>query len=213
MRSVFGGLLAALALAGGVAAAPAWAQQATIKLAYLADPSHEAVMWALRQGKVKSDKVKVEATPLDISALIQATAARTYDIIQTAAMAVPRAREAALYLEGRWHGLQFLESDLAGRSPIERLDVALLQRLVLGPLFGIDDPRTSQRLDFVGGIRGTGELERRVAGGAAACAFALHPTSMEELLAIADAGGIMLPKSTWFEPKLRDGMFCHGFTG
>jgi NitT/TauT family transport system substrate-binding protein len=107
-----GGFLAALAFAAsalaGVACstAPA-AAQATVKFGYLADPSHEAVMWAIRNGKVKSDKVKVEATPLDISALIQATAARTYDIIQTAAMAVPRAREKGLDLRIVGTGLRY----------------------------------------------------------------------------------------------------------
>ncbi len=77
------------------------------------------------------------------------------------------------------------------------------------PILGIDDPRTSKRIDFVGGIRGLGELERRVDSGEMAVAFALHPTSINELLAIADAGKIMPPKSTWFEPKLRDGMVVH----
>jgi ABC-type nitrate/sulfonate/bicarbonate transport system substrate-binding protein len=115
MRSgLLGGILAALALAFGPVAGPAWVPawspawaETTIKLGYLADPSHEAIMWALRNGKVKSDKVKVEATPLDISALIQATAARTYDVIQTAAMAVPRAREKGLDLRIIGTGLRY----------------------------------------------------------------------------------------------------------
>jgi uncharacterized protein (DUF1015 family) len=85
----------------------------------------------------------------------------------------------------------------------------LLQKHVLKPIFGIDDPRTSQRINFVGGIRGPDELEKLVNGGEYACAFSLFPTSLEDLMAIADAGHIMPPKSTWFEPKLRDGMFCH----
>jgi uncharacterized protein (DUF1015 family) len=80
---------------------------------------------------------------------------------------------------------------------------------VLDPVFGINDSRTSDRLSFVGGIRGTGELEKLVNGGQFACAFALFPTGIDELMAIADGGGIMPPKSTWFEPKLRDAMFCH----
>ena len=94
-------------------------------------------------------------------------------------------------------------------DPIERLDVTLLQKYVLAPLFGIDDPRTSKRIQFVGGIRGPGELEKRVRSGEDACAFSMFPTSIEDLMAIADAGGIMPPKSIWFEPKLRDAMFCH----
>ena len=95
------------------------------------------------------------------------------------------------------------------RSPIEKLDVTLLQKYVLAPLFGIDDPRTSKRINFVGGIRGTAELEKLVNAGEYACAFSLFPTSIDDLMTIADAGGIMPPKSTWFEPKLRDAMFCH----
>jgi uncharacterized protein (DUF1015 family) len=96
-----------------------------------------------------------------------------------------------------------------GASPVERLDVTLLQRFVFAPILGIDDPRTSQRLQFVGGIRGTGELERLVDGGEFACAFSMFPTRIEDLMAIADAGELMPPKSTWFEPKLRDAMFSH----
>jgi uncharacterized protein (DUF1015 family) len=80
---------------------------------------------------------------------------------------------------------------------------------VLAPIFGIDDPRTSQRIHFVGGIRGIAELEKLVSNGEYACAFSMFPTSIEDLMTIADTGGIMPPKSTWFEPKLRDGMFCH----
>jgi uncharacterized protein (DUF1015 family) len=119
----------------------------------------------------------------------------------------PRPHEFDLYLEGRWQRLRFGAALTAVEDPAERLDVAWLQRQVLAPLFGIENPRTSERLGFVGGIRGPGELERLVDGGEAACAFALHPTGIEELMAIADAGGIMPPKSTWFEPKLRDAMF------
>jgi uncharacterized protein (DUF1015 family) len=114
-----------------------------------------------------------------------------------------------LYLGERWHTLRFRPERTAGRSGTEGLDVTLLQELVLRPLLGIDDPRTSQRINFVGGIRGTGELEKLVQSGDYACAFSLFPTSIEDLMAVADAGGIMPPKSTWFEPKLRDGMFCH----
>ena len=92
---------------------------------------------------------------------------------------------------------------------MESLDVSALQEHILSSVFGIDDPRTSQRIDFVGGIRGTAELEKLVNSGEYACAFSMFPTSIEDLMAIADAGGIMPPKSTWFEPKLRDAMFCH----
>jgi uncharacterized protein (DUF1015 family) len=115
--------------------------------------------------------------------------------------------ELGLYLEGRWRTLRFHPALAAAGEPVDQLDVALLQRHVLGPVFGIEDPRTSKRIGFVGGIRGPGELERLVQQGEAACAFALYPTGIEELMAIADGGGIMPPKSTWFEPKLRDALF------
>jgi uncharacterized protein (DUF1015 family) len=110
-----------------------------------------------------------------------------------------------LYLGDRWRTFA-LAAPPAGASPVERLDYELLSRQVLAPLLGIEDLRTDRRIDFVGGIRGVPELERRVDEGRAAAAFALHPASIDDLFAIADAGEIMPPKSTWFEPKLRDGL-------
>jgi uncharacterized protein (DUF1015 family) len=107
----------------------------------------------------------------------------------------------------RWYA--FTLKPRAGASVIDALDVSLLQDEVLAPLLGIDDPRRSERIDFVGGIRGTGELEKLVREGRAAVAFSLYPTSLEELMAVADANEIMPPKSTWFEPKLRSGLFLH----
>lgn len=115
----------------------------------------------------------------------------------------------SLYLNSRWHTLKFQKKHLASADAIENLDVTLLQKHVLGPVFGIDDPRTSKRISFVGGIRGTEELETLVDSGEFACAFSMFPTSIGDLMDIADAGSIMPPKSTWFEPKLRDAMFCH----
>jgi uncharacterized protein (DUF1015 family) len=120
-----------------------------------------------------------------------------------------RKHEVALYVGGRWRTLFFRPRFAATKDPIEKLDVTLLQKYVLDPLFGIEDPRTSNRINFVGGIRGTAELERLVNAGDYVCAFCLFPTSIEDLMTVADAGGIMPPKSTWFEPKLRDAMFCH----
>jgi uncharacterized protein (DUF1015 family) len=117
--------------------------------------------------------------------------------------------ELGLYLGGRWLTLRFHDALTHATDAIERLDVSLLQSHVLKPLLGITDPRTSQRVHFVGGIRGASELERLVNSGECACAFSMFPTSIEDLMTIADAGGIMPPKSTWFEPKLRDAMFCH----
>ena len=94
---------------------------------------------------------------------------------------------------------------------IEKLDVSLLQDNLLAPVLGIDDPRTSKRIDFVGGIRGTKELVKLVDSGKAAVAFSMYPTTLDQLMDIADAGAIMPPKSTWFEPKLRDGLVVHNF--
>jgi uncharacterized protein (DUF1015 family) len=120
-----------------------------------------------------------------------------------------RKHELGFFLGGKWRTLHFRPQFAATADPIEKLDVTLLQKYVLAPLFGIDDPRTSKRINFVGGIRGTAELEKLVNSGDYACAFSMFPTSIEDLMTIADAGGIMPPKSTWFEPKLRDAMFCH----
>ena len=131
-------------------------------------------------------------------------------IIESGGAATPaRKHELGLYLEGKWSTLKFRPQFTDSTDPIETLDVTLLQKFVLDPIFGIADPRTSKRINFVGGIRGTAELERLVNSGQYGCAFSLFPTSIEDLMAIADAGGIMPPKSTWFEPKLRDAMFCH----
>jgi uncharacterized protein (DUF1015 family) len=113
------------------------------------------------------------------------------------------------YFQGEWQTLSFRKEFLQSEDAIETLDVTLLQKNILAPVFGIDDPRTSKKINFVGGIRGTAELEKLVDSGEYACAFSMFPTSIEDLMSIADAGGIMPPKSTWFEPKLRDAMFCH----
>lgn len=116
----------------------------------------------------------------------------------------------AWFIDGKWWRLTFKHEIVTQlKDPIEKLDVTLLQKHVLAPIFGIDDPRTSKRVNFVGGIRGTAELEKLVNSGEYACAFSMFPTGIEDLMSIADAGGIMPPKSTWFEPKLRDAMFCH----
>jgi uncharacterized protein (DUF1015 family) len=132
-----------------------------------------------------------------------------FEFQKTAAPSPTRTHQVGLFIQGKWHGLVFREALTQAPDPIDRLDVSLLQRHVLAPMLGIDDPRISQRIQFVGGIRGTAELEKLVNSGACACAFSMYPTGIEELMAIADGGGIMPPKSTWFEPKLRDGMFSH----
>ena len=116
--------------------------------------------------------------------------------------------EFGLYLNGRWSKLT-IRADLIPHDPVGRLDVSLLQNNLIAPILGIDDPRRDKRIDFVGGIRGLSELERRVDSGEMAVAFAMFPTPMSELMSVADAGQIMPPKSTWFEPKLADGLASH----
>jgi len=110
-----------------------------------------------------------------------------------------------LYLAGQWYRL-VIKPDLVPDDPVGRLDVSLLADNLLAPVLGIEDPRRDTRIDFVGGIRGLAELEKRVDSGEMAAAFSMHPTRMEDLMAVADAGEVMPPKSTWFEPKLADGL-------
>jgi uncharacterized protein (DUF1015 family) len=119
------------------------------------------------------------------------------------------AAEFGMHLAGRWYRLKLPAEAVPAGDPIGRLPITLLAHHVIEPLFGITDPRTDERIDFIGGGRGLTELERRVASGEMAVAFALYPTQMTDLMAVADAGGIMPPKSTWFEPKLADGMVSH----
>jgi uncharacterized protein (DUF1015 family) len=136
-------------------------------------------------------------------------ALRTSGLLAGAGSPVPgRAGLVSVYVSGSWHAID-LPAPPAGAPRSQTLDVEVLHQRVLHPLLGIGDPRTDKRLDFVGGIRGTAELERLVDGGRAAAAFSLYPVGVADLLAIADEGGIMPPKSTWFEPKLRDGLLIH----
>jgi uncharacterized protein (DUF1015 family) len=126
--------------------------------------------------------------------------------------AAPEPRERghfSMYLAGRWYSLRLKDEVTRRISLIDRLDVSILQEKLLAPLLDIQDPRTDKRIEFVGGIRGPEELERLVIEGRAAVAFSLFPTTVDDLMAIADAGEIMPPKSTWFEPKLRDGLLSH----
>lgn len=115
--------------------------------------------------------------------------------------------EVGIFTEDKWYSLTF-DPSLIPSDPVEGLDVSVLQNNVLAPIFNITDPKTDKRIDFVGGIRGLGELERRVHSDCA-IAFAMYPTSIKELFSVADAGLLMPPKSTWFEPKLRSGLFIH----
>jgi len=123
--------------------------------------------------------------------------------------AMPARRgDVAMFLAGGWHTLE-LGTPPSDAGVAEQLDVSRLQDLVLAPLLGIGDVRTDKRIDFVGGARGTAQLETLVSSGQAVVAFSMYPMSVADLMAISDAGGIMPPKSTWFEPKLRDGLLSH----
>jgi uncharacterized protein (DUF1015 family) len=114
-----------------------------------------------------------------------------------------------MYLAGKWYSLVAKDGRYDDNDPIGVLDVTILSNLVLDKILGIKDLRTSKRIDFVGGIRGLGELSRRVDSGEMKVAFALYPVSMKQLVDIADSGNIMPPKTTWFEPKLRSGLAIH----
>ncbi len=135
---------------------------------------------------------------------------KKFEIEKIAGQAKPREKgEFGMYIDKKWYYLKLKSDFQDGDDVINKLDVSILQNHILNPVLGIDDPRTSKNIDFVGGIRGLSELERRVDSGEMVIAFALFPTSIEELISIADAGKIMPPKSTWFEPKLRDGLVIH----
>ena len=138
-------------------------------------------------------------------------ALRTRFPVATGGEPVPPKGRLAMYLDGAWYTVDLTEAgaEAVGGEPAARLDVAILQDHILAPVLDVADIRTDPRVTFVGGARGTGALEQAVDSGAAAVAFSLAPVTPEELLAVSDAGGIMSPKSTWFEPKLRDGLLIH----
>jgi len=140
---------------------------------------------------------------------IQALSAK-FNIADTSSPQPSKPGEFCMYLDGKW-SLVTPKFDVKTLGVIECLDVSILQDNILAPLLGIDDPRTSKGIDFIGGIRGTAELEKLVNSGKYAVAFSMFPTTLEQLMNIADADAIMPPKSTWFEPKLRDGIVCHNF--
>jgi uncharacterized protein (DUF1015 family) len=133
-----------------------------------------------------------------------------FNVTESSEQAKPqRPAEFGMYLDGQWYLLEIDRDRIPQDDPVARLDVSLLQDNLINPLLGVADPRTDNRIDFVGGIRGLGELEKRVDSGEMQIAFALYPTSMEALMAVADANEVMPPKSTWFEPKLADGLISH----
>ncbi len=127
---------------------------------------------------------------------------------ESSAVSPSKPTEFGMYLDGQWYRLN-INANLIPNDPVASLDVSLLADNLIEPALGISDPRTDNRIDFVGGIRGLGELEKRVNSGEMAIAFSLFPTRMEALMAVADANEVMPPKSTWFEPKLADGLVSH----
>jgi uncharacterized protein (DUF1015 family) len=143
-------------------------------------------------------------TPSDFLARVKAI----FGLVENAPPSPTGVGEVSMYLSGKWHGLRCPAE--AKADPVARLDVSVLQDKLLAPLLGIDDPRTSKRVDFVGGIRGPDELVRRV-NADGGVAFSMYPVALAQLMDIADADQIMPPKSTWFEPKLRSGLFVHTF--
>ena len=205
------------------------AQFGNLDYLYIADGHHRSAaasrVCAARNGTGQSDRFLTVIFPHDqmqilaynrvikdlhgqSSAEFLASLENVFQIVEGGAGECARKNELGLYLDGQWRKLTFKPNHATAETLMGELDVALLQNHVLAPLLGIEDQRTSDRLDFIGGIRGAGELERLVDAGAS-CAFSMFPTSIEDLMAIADADGLMPPKSTWFEPKLRDGLFCH----
>jgi uncharacterized protein (DUF1015 family) len=137
------------------------------------------------------------------------TVSSQFTIAENANPEPPKRGHWSMYLDGKWYGLQLSPAATLPAGTVASLDVSILQDRLLDPILGIKDVRTDKRIDFIGGLRGTKELERLVDEGKAAVAFSLFPTTVEELLMVSDANEIMPPKSTWFEPKLRDGLLIH----
>ena len=182
----------------------------------MANPNHDgsenynwflAVLFPATQLKVLSyNRVVRDLNGLSADSFLEKLADNF--ILDSNGKKTPESTESlCLCVNGQWHELKW--SPVESESPIDRLDVAVLQDRVLTPILGIGDPRTDERIDFIGGIRGTEELEKRVESGDWAVAFSMYPTTVQQLIDIADAGEIMPPKSTWFEPKLRSGLFIY----
>ena len=146
-----------------------------------------------------------DVSPVNFLAAVKAR----FAITENAAPSPAARGRWSMYIDGRWYGLVLRDEGEKPSGAVESLDVSILQDQLLNPILGIKDVRTDKRIDFVGGIRGTEELERLVNEGKAAVAFSLFPTTIDDLLKVSDAGQIMPPKSTWFEPKLRDGLLSH----
>jgi len=137
---------------------------------------------------------------------------KTFTVESSAGPVKPgRLHELGMYAEGQWFRLKAKSGTFNEEDPVEKLDASILQKNLFDRVLGIKDPRTDKRIDFIGGIRGLTELEKRVDSGEMAAAFALYPVSIRQLIDIADSGRVMPPKSTWFEPKLRSGLVIHKF--
>jgi len=205
---------------------------AQIRALYIADGHHRAASAARARAELRgrgdageSDTFIAVAFPDDqmnilpynrtVKDLAGRSASAFLDAVRavvpvTDGRATPRGKgEVAMYLDGKWHALDLSAAAPEDASRAAGLDVARLQHHVLGPLLQVGDVRTDKRIDFVGGARGTSALEKAVNSGEAAVAFSMHPVTIDDLMSIADEGGIMPPKSTWFEPKLRDGLLVH----
>lgn len=154
------------------------------------------------------NRVVRDLNGLDKHSLIERIEAHFTCASENGPVAPSRPGEFGMYLDGQWYRLN-IQADRVPDDPVKRLDVSLLADHLLEPTLNITDPRTDSRIDFVGGIRGLGELEKRVNSGEMAVAFSLFPTRMDDLMAVADAEQVMPPKSTWFEPKLADGLVSH----
>jgi uncharacterized protein (DUF1015 family) len=155
------------------------------------------------------NRVVKDLNGLDKARFLERVGERFWVEESVAPIAPSQAASFGLYLGGEWYKISIRPEFIPERDPVRRLDVSLLADNLLEPVLGISDPRRDKRIDFVGGIRGLEELERRVDNGEMACAFSMFATSMEDLMAVADANQIMPPKSTWFEPKLADGLVSH----
>jgi len=184
-----------------------------------ADPRHTgeesyeyflAVLFPHHQMRILAyNRVVADLNGMDAGAFL-ARVRENFSVEKSATPVAPaRPAEFGLYVAGGWHRLTIRRELIPVRDPVARLDVRLLSDRLLGPILGIKDLRHDKRIDYVGGIRGLAELEKRVDSGEMAAAFALHPTRMEDLMAVAEAGEVMPTKSTWFEPKLADGLVSH----
>ncbi|MEX1309053.1 MAG: DUF1015 family protein, partial [Candidatus Sulfomarinibacteraceae bacterium] len=153
------------------------------------------------------DYNRVVKVPEDMDrATFLARVKESFDVSPTYAVKPSEPKSFGMYFGGQWYRLRAKDGSYPADDPVESLDVAILQNNLLAPVLGIGDPRSDENIDFVGGIRGLEELEKRVDSGEWGVAFALHPTAIGQLFAVADAGTVMPPKSTWFEPKLRSGL-------